>query len=107
VVNTRRWEPRRRSPLKAEKLEISPAERAKLGSGARYGTRKFRHSLDLDQRPLVFVSNSPIMSQSDEPQSGEHTSKPKPSRLDEARRIIEEYAENLREIIKKLLRRLH
>jgi hypothetical protein len=47
------------------------------------------------------------MSQSDEPPAGERTSKPKPSRLEEARRIIEEYAEELREIIRKLRRRLH
>ncbi|MET4827822.1 hypothetical protein ABH972_005411 [Bradyrhizobium ottawaense] len=32
---------------------------------------------------------------------------PKPSRLEEARRVIEEYAEDLREIIKKLRQRLH
>jgi len=32
---------------------------------------------------------------------------PKPSRLQEARRIIEEYAADLREIIKKLRRHLN
>jgi len=32
---------------------------------------------------------------------------PKLSRSEEARRIIEEYADHLREIIKKLRRRLH
>ncbi|WP_256473128.1 hypothetical protein [Bradyrhizobium sp. 170] len=32
--------------------------------------------------------------------------KPTPSRVEEARRIIEEYAESLREIIRKLRRRL-
>jgi hypothetical protein len=47
------------------------------------------------------------MSQSDEPPAGEHTSKSKPSRIEEARRIIEQYAEDLREIIRKLRRRLH
>ncbi|WP_283810154.1 hypothetical protein [Bradyrhizobium sp. LVM 105] len=30
-----------------------------------------------------------------------------PSRLEEARRVIEEYAADLREIIKKLARKLH
>jgi len=33
--------------------------------------------------------------------------KPKPSRVEEARRIIEEYPNNLREVIKKLARKLH
>jgi hypothetical protein len=47
------------------------------------------------------------MSRSDEPPAGEHTSKPKPSRLEEARRIIDEYAEELREIIRKLRQKLH
>ncbi|MET4487255.1 hypothetical protein [Bradyrhizobium sp. 2] len=32
---------------------------------------------------------------------------PKPSRLEEARRVIEEYARDLREIIKKLARKLN
>jgi hypothetical protein len=38
----------------------------------------------------------------DKPRSGKDHSEPKPSRLQEARRIIEEYAADLREIIKKL-----
>lgn len=33
--------------------------------------------------------------------------RPKPSRLEEARRVIEEYADDLREIIKKLRQRLN
>jgi hypothetical protein len=32
---------------------------------------------------------------------------PKPTRLEEARRIIEEYAANLREIIKKLRQKMN
>lgn len=32
---------------------------------------------------------------------------PSPSRLEEARRILEEYVQDLREIIKKLGQRLH
>ncbi|WP_271568453.1 hypothetical protein [Bradyrhizobium sp. CCBAU 11386] len=32
---------------------------------------------------------------------------PRPSRLEEARRVIEEYAADLREIIKRLRRRLN
>ncbi|MGM4957818.1 hypothetical protein ACT4MK_21305 [Bradyrhizobium barranii] len=33
--------------------------------------------------------------------------KPKPSRVEEARRMIEEYAEDLREILRKLRQKLH
>ena len=32
---------------------------------------------------------------------------PKPTRMEEARRIIEEYADDLREIIRKLRQRMH
>jgi hypothetical protein len=39
-------------------------------------------------------------SESDKPE-------PKPTRLEEARRIIEEYANDLREIIQKLRRKMH
>jgi hypothetical protein len=37
-----------------------------------------------------------------EPRPGRQAPQPKPSRLDEARAVIEEYADDLREIIKKL-----
>jgi hypothetical protein len=43
----------------------------------------------------------------EEPQPGNDEPPPKLSRLEEARRIIEEYAADLREIIKKLRRRLN
>ena len=46
------------------------------------------------------------MSPPEEPQPGNDEPPPKPSRLEEARRVIEEYAADLREIIKKLRRRL-
>jgi hypothetical protein len=42
------------------------------------------------------------MSRPEEPQPGNDEPPPKPSRLEEARRIIEEYAADLREIIKKI-----
>jgi hypothetical protein len=42
-----------------------------------------------------------------EPLPGKDEPPPKPSRLEEARRVIEEYAADLREIIKKLRRRLN
>jgi hypothetical protein len=42
-----------------------------------------------------------------EPRPGKEAPKPKPSRLEEARQIIEEYAADLREIIKKLRQHLH
>jgi len=45
------------------------------------------------------------MSQTDEPHP--NTPAPKPSRLDEARRVVEEYANELREIIQKLRRRMN
>ena len=43
----------------------------------------------------------------DKPRLGENEPPPKLARSEEARRIIEEDVENLREIIKKLRRRLH
>jgi hypothetical protein len=47
------------------------------------------------------------MSQPNDPPPTKDAPKPKPSQLEEARRIIEEYAEGQREIIRKLRRRLH
>jgi hypothetical protein len=43
----------------------------------------------------------------EEPPPGREEPPPKLSRSEEARRIIKEYANDLREIIKKLRRRLH
>jgi hypothetical protein len=45
------------------------------------------------------------MSKPGEQSTGKEASGPKPSRIDEARLLIEEYADDLREIIKKLRRR--
>jgi hypothetical protein len=42
------------------------------------------------------------MSPSHEPGPNREAPDPEPSRMEEARRIIEEYADNLREIIRKL-----
>jgi hypothetical protein len=47
------------------------------------------------------------MKPSDKPCLGKDEPSTKPSRSEEARRIIEEYAHHLREIIEKLRRRLH
>ena len=47
------------------------------------------------------------MGQPDEPTPANKAPKPKRSRLEEARRVIEEYANDLREIITKLRQRLH
>lgn len=47
-----------------------------------------------------------VMKQTDEPRPDELPA-PEPSRLDEARRIVEEYAKDLREIIQKLRRKLN
>jgi signal recognition particle subunit SEC65 len=41
------------------------------------------------------------------PEEQNEAKEPRPSRLEEARRVIEEYANDLREIIKKLRRRLN
>jgi hypothetical protein len=43
----------------------------------------------------------------DEPRLGKDEPPPKPSRSEEALRMIEEYADYLREIIKRLRRRLN
>jgi hypothetical protein len=43
----------------------------------------------------------------EEPRPGEDAPEPKPSRLEEALRVIEEYADDLREMLKKLRRRLN
>jgi hypothetical protein len=46
------------------------------------------------------------MKKTDKPGLNEEPPRPKPTRSDEALRIIEEYANALREIIKKLRQRL-
>jgi hypothetical protein len=47
------------------------------------------------------------MKRPQEPRQDKEAPQPKPSRLEEALRLIEEYADDLREVIKKLRRRLH
>ena len=42
-----------------------------------------------------------------EPEKQSDGKEPKPTRLEEARRIIEEYAADLRQIIKKLRRKIN
>jgi hypothetical protein len=63
-------------------------------------------SFDLDQWPVRFLPTIASMKPREEqfPDKDEPTTPktPKSSRLEEARRIIEEYAEGLRQIIKKL-----
>jgi hypothetical protein len=41
------------------------------------------------------------------PRPVEEATKPKPSRLETARRVIKEYADDLRAVIKKLRQHLH
>jgi hypothetical protein len=48
-----------------------------------------------------------LMNKPDEQTSGKEAQEPEPSRLEEARLIIEQYADDLREIIKKLRQRLN
>jgi hypothetical protein len=47
------------------------------------------------------------MTKPSEQHAGKEAPEPKPSRMDEARLLIEEYAHDLREIIKKLRRHLN
>jgi hypothetical protein len=47
------------------------------------------------------------MNEPDKQTSGKETPQPRPSRLDEARQLIQEYAGDLRNIIKKLRRHLN
>jgi hypothetical protein len=47
------------------------------------------------------------MKSAEEPRPDKQAPKPKPWRLEEARRLIEEYADDLREIIRKLRQHLH
>jgi hypothetical protein len=47
------------------------------------------------------------MNATDKPIQGKQPPKPKPSRREEALRIIEEYVNDLREIIRKLRRKLN
>jgi hypothetical protein len=55
---------------------------------------------------LWFSTNDRTMRQSDERGRGKEAPKPKPSRSEEVLRVIEEYAKELREIIRKLRRKL-
>jgi hypothetical protein len=63
---------------------------------------------DLDQWPVWFLPIIASMKPREEqfPDKDEPTT-PKSSRLEEARQIIEEYAEGLRQIIEKLRRHLN
>ena len=47
------------------------------------------------------------MKPAEEPRPGKEADNPNPSRLEEARRMIEEYANDLREILRKLRQHLH
>jgi hypothetical protein len=64
-------------------------------------------SFDPSQCSALVVDEPLAMSPSDEPGPHREAPEPKPSRVEEARRIIEEDADDLREIIRKLRRHLH
>ncbi|GMO10605.1 MULTISPECIES: hypothetical protein [Bradyrhizobium] len=67
------------------------------------GPRPCQKSVDLSQwPPAVRVKSSGMI----EPQP-EKRAAPKPTHLEEARRVIEEYIANLREIIKKLRQKMN
>jgi hypothetical protein len=60
--------------------------------------------------PLIWLNGSfwlSAMKPPEEPSPGKVERSPKLSRSEDARRIIQEYIDNLREIIKKLRRRLN
>jgi hypothetical protein len=54
---------------------------------------------------FLLLPNHLVMTRPDEPDQGKP--RPQPSRLEEAKQIIQEYTNDLREIIKKLRQRLH
>lgn len=62
---------------------------------------------DLDQGARRVRINNVTMKLLTDERSGENTSTSKPPRWEEARRTIEEYADDLREIIKKLRRKMN
>jgi hypothetical protein len=63
-------------------------------------------SFDLDQcQPPVSANRRGMEPPEEPPPRG--AAPPKPSRLDEARRIVEEYAADLREIIRRLRRKMN
>ena len=67
-----------------------------------------RETIDLSQcPPFGFSLNHQVMIPLDEPAQDKKAPKPKPSHSEEALRIIEEYANDLREIIEKLRRLLN
>jgi hypothetical protein len=62
---------------------------------------------DLSQRPVLVLHEPSAMNTNDKPAAGKEASKPEPSRLDEVRRVLEQYVNDLREIIRKLRRKLN
>ena len=57
--------------------------------------------------PFGFHRTIGLMNKPDDQAPGKEASQPRPSHLEEARRLIEEYARDLRDIIKKLRRHLN
>jgi hypothetical protein len=73
----------------------------------RRGPRFSWRAIDLGQWSLSVLSHRHSMTPPEELIPGKDEPLPKLSRLEEARRSIEEYAAELREIIKKLRKRLN
>jgi hypothetical protein len=69
--------------------------------------KKDQWFFDLAQWSRLVFAVHQDMKPPGESRPGKEAPKPKPSRLEEARQIIEEYAADLREIIKKLRQHLH
>jgi hypothetical protein len=66
-----------------------------------------RRPSDLAQSFRSALSDSGVMKPLEDPRFGKQTPKPESSRLEEARRIVEEYVDDLRAILKKLRQHLH
>jgi hypothetical protein len=65
-----------------------------------------RPGLDLSQRPGASQGHSREMNRTEERRPAPGTESPEAARIEEMRRLIDEYANDLREIVRQLRRRL-
>lgn len=91
-------------PLVSPGWETAECQSTSAGAG---GARAGPACLDLAQCSHWPRPDRRDMNRSDKPRVGKDKRPPKLSRSEEARRIIQEYVENLRKIVKKLRRRLN
>jgi hypothetical protein len=100
VVRASKQKPRRTEGLTGQVRRRQAVAPGRDGIIQRTGARHLN-------RPFDFLLNRQVMISPDEPTPAKEAPKPKPSRSEEAPHIIEEYANDLREIIKKLRRLLN